>query len=308
MAEQTQTFKEKWLAAVKEKNSILCAGLDPAEFAMGRKEKGLSEGADKLDWAFKYIGAVAPYCAALKPNIQYWKQNGDMQGLEMVIDRAHQEGMVVIEDSKLADIGTTNDAGMFYARHKTVDAITLALFAGNIQEAEKQLRKREIGGIHMCLMSNSDYEREKKKLVPLTGEEEMGYTTKDVITFGDGSKFIPQYIQLAHNSHKFGLDGIVIGAPSKSDPEKGIKGNHITEYEIQTASRYFPDGLVLVPGVGAQGGNAAALFKYFNADHLIVSESRSLMLPNGSNSTPAQQAAAAEKSRDMLNRFRASAT
>ncbi len=37
----TKSFREKWLEAVKEKNSVLCAGLDPAEFGMGRGEKGL---------------------------------------------------------------------------------------------------------------------------------------------------------------------------------------------------------------------------------------------------------------------------
>ena len=66
-----KSFKEKWLEAVHKKNSVLCAGLDPAEYKMGRGENGLSK--DDLSkglWAKKYVETIAPYCAALKPNLQ----------------------------------------------------------------------------------------------------------------------------------------------------------------------------------------------------------------------------------------------
>ncbi|GAH49542.1 unnamed protein product, partial [marine sediment metagenome] len=66
-------FRQKWLEAVEKKNSVLCAGLDPAEFNMGRRDKGLPEGVNKYGWAMRYIGAVAPFVAAIKPNLQYWK-------------------------------------------------------------------------------------------------------------------------------------------------------------------------------------------------------------------------------------------
>jgi len=75
-------FLEKWLEAVNKKNSVLCAGLDPAEFEMERGEKGLPEGIDKKEWSLRYIEAVAPYCAAIKPNIQYWKGGGDLKDLQ----------------------------------------------------------------------------------------------------------------------------------------------------------------------------------------------------------------------------------
>lgn len=316
MAEKIKTFKEKWLAAVKDKGSILCAGLDPAEAAMGRGEKGLPRGVNKLDWSLRYIDAVAPCCAALKPNLRYWlkprtssaNSRGDMENLERITTHAHNRGLIVIQDSKEPDIGSTNDAGLYHGQGKKVDAITLALFAGNMQEAAEQLRNRGLGGIHMCIMSNPDYEREKNKLVLLKDENEEGeYRPGDIVSFGIRAKFVHQYIQLAHDAAKFGIDGLVIGAPSKSDSERGIKGNHIKEYEIERVSTYFQDGLILVPGVGTQGGDADILFKYFNPDHLIVSESRSLMLPSGSDSTPKQQAEAAKKSRDILNNLRTEA-
>ena len=60
------TFLDKWLETVDRKNSVLCAGLDPAEFAMGRGSKGLSAGEHKDGWMLRYIGAVAPFVAAIK--------------------------------------------------------------------------------------------------------------------------------------------------------------------------------------------------------------------------------------------------
>jgi len=71
------SFREKWLAAVDKKNSVLCAGLDLADFEMGRGVEGLPSGVKKRDWTLAYIEAVAPHSAALKPNFQYWKGEGD---------------------------------------------------------------------------------------------------------------------------------------------------------------------------------------------------------------------------------------
>jgi len=308
------SFREKWLNAVDRKNSVLCAGLDPAEFEMGRGKKGLpSILTDKRDWALEYVEAVAPFCAAVKPNIQYWKNaaheidvgtltkrmQGDMKTLEEVSQLAHSLGMVVIDDSKLADIGSTNEAGMYHSEKKGADAVTLALFAGNMEEAAEQLEKWDIGGIHMCLMSNPEYEREKMKLVPVTRSDLSTYARSSA-TMGktiDGVFHTYQYLQLAHDASRYGIDGIVIGAPSKK--------NHIEGFEIEKVrAQVRRDMLVLLPGVGAQGGEADAIWKYFAAENVIVNVGRSLMLPNGSNSTPDEQAATAKHYMEMLNELR----
>jgi len=304
------TFKKKWLEAVDKKNSVLCAGLDPAEFAMERGEKGLPEGAVKRDWALDYVESVASFCAALKPNIQYWKKQGkrietikstpgDMETLVEIVELAHSLGMVVIEDSKLADIGSTNDAGIYHAHDKGFDAVTYSPFAGNMEEAAKQVKKRDMGIITMCLMSNPEYEREKNKLVPLINSKGYYRSFKGKKHFEviNGVTYVKQYIQLAHDAEKYGLDGIVIGAPSAK--------NHISEEEIEIICSYGANQpLVLLPGVGAQGGEADIIWKYFDKDNVIVNVGRSLMLPNGSNSTPEEQAKTAKQYQKMLNKLR----
>jgi len=287
-------FRDKWLEAVEEKNSVLCAGLDPAVYEMGRGPKGLPEGVDKREWSLDYVRKVAPYSAALKPNIQYWKGEGDAEALKEIIKEAHDLGMVVIEDSKLADIGSTNDAGFFYASKRNVDAITFSPFAGNIKEAAEQGHKRGIGVISMVLMSNPDYRREKNKLVNVSEEVEE-YFKADIkwLEKNDGiTPWVPQYIQLAHDAKKYGIDGIVIGAPSKK--------NHITNEEIEAVRRYVGDDmLVLLPGVGHQGGEADVIWKYFDKDNVIVNVGRAMMFPK--EGTPETTA---KYYRDMLNELR----
>lgn len=296
-------FRGKWLEAVEKKNSVLCAGLDPAEFRMGRGEKGLPAGTDKLSWALQYIEAIASYCAALKPNMQYWKKHtggdcrrkSDMDALVEITAMAHARDLVVIDDSKLADIGDTNDAGLYHSQDKSYDAVTFSPFAGNLQEAAQQAHARGIRLISMCLMSNPEYEREKNAWKDIS-DEFNEYPTHYIETIR-GKAHVKQYMQLAHDAQKFGVDGIVIGAPSKD--------NHIKDYEIKNVREYVDDKmLVLLPGVGAQGGEADSIWKYFDKNNVIVNVGRSLMLPKGSMSTPQDQAETAKKYRDMLNELR----
>lgn len=294
------TFREKWLEAVERKNSVICAGLDPAEFKMGRGDEGLPEGADKIRWALAYIKAVSPFVAAIKPNIQYWQKVRGMYALLRIGELARDLGLIVIEDKKLADIGATNDAGIFYASERA-DAVTYSPFAGNLEEVVKQAHARQQGLISMVLMSNPEFKEEKNMFAPVKASE--GYLDEDIIEVQRGKEIVPHvfnYIRLAHLANIYGADGIVVGAPSGK--------NHITDDEIAKARKYAgAEMLVLTTGVGAQGGEAGAIYRHFAPENVIVNVSRGLMFPNGSNSTNEEQAEAAEKYRDMVNAMRSKA-
>jgi len=271
-------FREKWIAAVENKNSVLCAGLDPAAFEMGRGAKGLPDGADKLQWSLDYLNQVAPYCAAVKPNVQYWKHAGDMSALETIGKAARDLGLLVIDDSKLADIGSTNEAGIWHARERA-DALTIAPYAGNMAEAATQAQTWGIGAITMCLMSNPEYETEKNQLAPV---DPTPFDTADLLFSGD-TCYTRRFLKLAHDAQAAGIDGIVIGAPSEK--------NHITDQEIERVRRYAGDEmLVLLPGVDAQGGEAGAIWKHFGPKNVIVNVGRSLMFPEDKTSAEAAQA------------------
>jgi len=288
------SFRERWLEAVDEKNSVLCAGLDPAEFSMGRGAKGLPPGTNKRDWALRYVAAVAPYCAAVKPNFQFWKGAEDVATLMEVSLLADHLGLVVIDDSKLADIGDTNEAGIYFTARRGGHAVTIAPYAGNMDEAQTQAQDAGIGAITMCLMSNPQYEREKNKLVAVGDND--SYNPGDIV-WVDDQHFVRQFMVNANEARLHGLAGIVIGAPSKK--------NHLTTGELAKAKDYAGDEmLVLLPGVGAQGGEAEAIWKYFGANDVIVNVGRGLMFPDKDNSLNAAWAAKAEEYKNILNEKR----
>lgn len=224
-------FRQQWLAAAKNKNSLLCVGIDPAEPAQ-RHAQQIPLGADKLTWSLEIIDAVAPFAAGIKLNRNYYKDIS-RSAMQTLNARIHALGMVSIDDSKLADIGETNDAGIYHAKQEGFDAITYAPFPGNILQAAEQARKHELGLIPLILMSNPEYKL--MKTAQIQGE--------------------PFYLYLARQSAKADVAGVVIGAPSQT--------NHITATEIAEVAALLPEALALVPGIGAQGGELGPILKLF---------------------------------------------
>ncbi len=297
-----KSFKDAWLEAVDKKNSILCAGVDPAECIMGRTDKGsgLPAGTKKRDWVLKYIEAVAPYAAAVKPNVRYMGAENDPALLKEMGDLAQEKEMVFIQDSKEADIGETNDAGIFYAALRGAHAVTLAPFAGNMAEAAKQGLDRRIGLISMCLMSNPEYARVKNRWVDISDDVAF-YEPSDIKDI-DGVPHTKFYLQLARDAHRFGIAGIVLGAPSKT--------NHIKEEEVRKVSQYYgKEGLILVPGIGAQGGEVTMLSQHFEPSRIIANVGRALMFPEPRKAyaTLEDHVSAAKQYQEMLNTLRAKA-
>lgn len=304
------TFREAWQEAVERKNSVLCAGLDPADFEMGRGEEGLPKGIFKDDWAEKYIKTVAPHVAAVKPNFNYWKGRDDGIYLDIITQLCKKFNIVLIDDSKLADIGDTNDAGLYYSKKRGFHAVTIAPYAGNMQQTAEAAKKRGISVITMCLMSNEEYGFEKNALMQIRKDDEIlpehqiFLDNSDVanvqrsirnLTSLEGNRsesYVRRYIQLAHHAQRFGVDGIVIGAPSSK--------NHIQDFELQNVRAYVDNKmLVLLPAVGKQGGDASIIWQYFGRDNVIVNVGRDLMFPGAQ--TWEQKA---EYYKNMLNNTR----
>lgn len=253
-------FRQKWLDAVQRKNSLLCVGIDPAE-AEQRHGQQMPEGMDKAAWTLSIIEAVAPYTAGIKLNRNYFKDLS-RSAMRALNDRVHALGMISIDDSKLADIGDTNDAGIYHAKQEGFDAITYAPFPGNTVQAGQQAKAHELGLIPLVLMSNPEYRLMKTALI--NGE--------------------PLYRFLAKQSAEAGAAGIVIGAPSA--------GNHITPEEIAEVAAILPGALVLVPGIGAQGGELGPIVKLFG-QRTIANVGRAIIYAKD----PAQEA---KKYRDLI--------
>ena len=256
------TFKTRWLETVARKHSLLCVGIDPAELGQ-RPGALLSTSDEKLAFCLDLVTQVAPFASAVKPNRNYFKDFSRAQ-MATLNRRIHECDMLSIDDSKLADIGETNDAGLFHAHAEGFDLITYAPFAGNIKDAAQKAQARNVGLITLVLMSNPEYRVIKEATI--NGMRAFEY--------------------FASEAARWDSPGIVIGAPSPD--------NHITKEEIARVRELVGERLVLVPGMGAQGGEVGAVLQHFGK-MAIINVGRAIM--NAKN-----PATAAQEYRDLIHR------
>ena len=236
-------FIDKFSTLLKEKNSVLCVGLDPA-LPQQREEnvipssylKGVDENTARLNFCLDIIDQVKDYAIAAKPNQQYvigfTKQQH--QKLTKII---RDNGMLSILDYKLNDIGETIRSGIFHLTECGYDAITFNPLPGNLAEAvylahnyAKKIRGYELGIIVLTLMSNP---------------EAVKYM-KEASVHG-----VPLFLKIADDVKNSGADGCVVGATG-----------HVTEDDIKNIrQRVGEDKVFLVPGVGMQRGDPRKVIK-----------------------------------------------
>ncbi|MBC7660703.1 MAG: orotidine 5'-phosphate decarboxylase [Chitinophagaceae bacterium] len=233
----SKNFRGLWADAVERKSSLLCVGIDAAEPGQ-RGAQSYPQGVGKLSWTLGIVDAIAPYAAAVKINRNYYKDfsRSDMQ---ILTQKIREHGMLSIDDTKLADIGDTNAAALYHASQEGYDALTYAPFPGNALQTAEQAKSQGIGLIMLVLMSNPEF-----KLM------------KDALIGG-----LPFYEYLAHQAEKGDVDGVVIGAPSVH--------NHITIDELDKLATILTTATILVPGIGAQGGDIGPILQRFGRRAIV---------------------------------------
>lgn len=230
----SQNFVQKYLDIVKSKDTILCVGLDPA--LPSQREKDVMPTDDRVEFMRNIIKDVAPYTAVIKMNRQYLI-GLSVDELRMLNILIHQNNMLSIIDHKLGDIGSSNDSAIFWFKEESFDAFTFSPFAGNIAQTVNSAHSLDLGVIVLTLMSNPEAVIQKQ------------FTHEDK----------PLFLHIAEECKKHGADGIVVGATG-----------HITNEDIKNIRLAVGDNvIVLVPGVGRQGGNAKTLIHYFGAKTMV---------------------------------------
>jgi len=223
-------FLKKYQKARDEKDSILCAGFDPAIPQQREKNiipenylknKSVEEGI--LAFFEDFLEKVQEHCCAIKPNNQYIFHLG-IDAYKKINSLIHKQGLISILDVKIGDIGSTNDSGFYWMKEMGFDAATFSPFAGNISEALNSAHNFGLGLITLTLMSNPDAIYFMKNA---TIEDKKGY------------EFISEQLK------KHQGDGMVVGATG-----------HVTTKDIQSIRLLAGDEIVmLVPGIGSQQGD-----------------------------------------------------
>ena len=228
-------FKKEYERARKEKDSILCIGLDPA-ISEQRRSNVISKnypgdlGDIIMQFCMEIIEEVAEECCAIKINSQYALFGMSYNKLSKINELIHSHGVLSILDHKLGDIGSSNESALFWTAKSGFDAITFSPYAGNIREATDMAHERELGIIVLDLMSNPEAEGFQKRT-----------------RFNE----TPLFQRVADDVRTAGADGVVVGATT-----------HIREVDIQKIRKLVGDStIMLFPGIGSQGGEVIKIME-----------------------------------------------
>ena len=223
-------FLDQLAEAERQNQSMLCVGLDPEP---SRFPQGLSRDAEGIyDFCAAIVEATADLVIAFKPQIAYFAAHRAEPQLERLLARmkAVAPRVPVILDAKRGDIGSTAEQ---YAREAFerygADAVTLSPFMG-FDSVEPYLRYPGKGAFLLCRTSNpGGDDLQNQRLAGL-----------------DGQPLLYEHVaRLAQGPWNLnGQLGLVVGA---TYPQ-----------EIERVRALAPTLPLLIPGVGAQGGDAAA--------------------------------------------------
>ena len=255
-------FVEQLDRAITQNNSQLCVGLD---VDLSRfPQKYLSSDDPIFNFNREIIAATKDQVCAYKPNSAFYEMYGvyGLSALLKTIEFIHQETKVpVILDAKRGDVGHSSAA---YAKSVfdacKADATTVNPYMGH-DSVQPFLDYQEKGVFILCLTSNVG-----GKDFQAAGQE-------------------PLYISVAKHVKEWnqhGNCGLVVGA-TKPDELKAIKA----------LAGEMP---LLIPGVGAQGGDLEAAVK-FGGQRAIINASRSIIYA-------ADPGAEAKKLKDEINQWR----
>lgn len=263
-------FADRVCEAVERKRSQIVVGLDPVpdqlpvelrgEAVLGRDHAA----AACARFCCGIIDAVAPYAVAVKPQSAFFEALGSdgFRALEEVCEYARSAELLVIADAKRGDIGSTARAyaSAFVEPHgdapPLADAITVNPYLGrDAMEPFLAACRRDGAGI-FCLVKTSNA---------------GGVDVQDV-RLSDG-RLLWQHV--AGLVQEWGED--LIGERGLS--AVGAVVGATFPREVAEARRLLPQAVMLLPGVGAQGGRPADVAAAFTSGpaSALVSASRSII-------------------------------
>ena len=231
-------FTEKLRQRVKSTGSRLCVGLDP--------RPGKHGASDTRDFLLRVIGETAVRAAAFKPNMAYFEAMGieGIEILENILAEIPAE-IPVILDAKRSDIGETQK---YYAQRYfegwNVDAVTLNPFLG--YDSIEPFLDFEGKAVYLLAVTSNpgsaDFQRQELK---------DGRRVFELVT--------------------------ALGERAKAEDRATDVGYVVGLTNAENVLPKMPDAPLLVPGLGAQGGDLGALASAGRSAPDIVNVSRGIL-------------------------------
>jgi orotidine-5'-phosphate decarboxylase len=277
------TFLDMLSAAERQNDSLLCVGLDPEPTKFPDHIKG---DANKIyDFCAAIVDATADLVNSFKPQIAYFAAHRAEWQLERLMEHMRRVAphVPIILDAKRGDIGSTAEQYAIEAFERYgADAVTLSPFMG-WDSVAPYLKFHGKGAFLLCRTSNpGGDDLQNQRLASVEGQPLM-------------YEHIAQLAQGPWNLN--GQLGLVVGATYPK--------------EIERVRELAPTLPLLIPGVGAQGGDAVATVKAglrvsngIATGPIIVNSSRAILYASSGKDFAEQARAVALQTREVLSAAR----
>ncbi len=276
-------FIDQLLHAEARHNSMLCIGLDPEPSKFPTALRG--DASKIYDFCAAIVDATADVAMAFKPQIAYFAAHRAEAQLERLIAhiRAAAPQVPVILDAKRGDIGSTAEQYAIEAFERYgADAVTLSPFMG-FDSVAPYLKYHDKGAFLLCRTSNpGGDDLQSQSLASVPGNPTL-------------FEHIASLVQGPWNLN--GQLGLVVGATYPA--------------EIERVRSLAPTVPLLIPGIGAQGGDALATVRagwrgsvQATTGAIVVSSSRAILYASAGPDFSQAARQEALKTRDLLQTAR----
>ncbi len=276
-------FIDRLARAESRNGSLLCVGLDPEP---ARFPDTLRGDAGKIfDFCAAIVDATADLVLAFKPQIAYFAAHRAEAQLEQLMAHMRRSAphVPVILDAKRGDIGATAEQYAIEAFERYgADAVTLSPFMG-FDSVQPYLKRHDKGAFLLCRTSNpGGDDLQNQRLAGVDGEPLL-------------YEHIARLAQGRWNTN--GQLGLVVGATYPA--------------EIARVRELAPTLPLLIPGVGAQGGDAASTVRAgWRGAHgrstgpIVVNSSRAILYASAGADFVDAARNEARRTRDVLQAAR----
>ena len=268
------SFSEKLSAATASNDSLVCVGLDPVPPRLPESLRG--EPDPVLAFNRLIIDCTCDLVCAYKPNFAFYCALGraGWDALEATIEHV-PDGIPVVLDAKAGDIGSTAERyAVMLFEELGADAATANPYMGR-DAMEPFLAYRDKGTFLLCLTSNPGAADIMKQQLP------------------DGRTVYEEVAARAARWNQFGNCGLVVGATQAG--------------AMQSIRALAPELPILVPGVGAQGGDLETAVRSAarpDGTGLLVNASRSILYASAGDDFAEAARNAAATLREEINQYR----
>ena len=273
-------FLDKLLAVSRQQDSLLCVGLDPEQERLPSRLQNMPAARAVTYFCQAIIEATAPYVCAFKPNLAFFEVLGPegMYVFQKVL-QAVPGHIPIIVDAKRGDLGNTarNYAATVFDIY-ACDAVTVNPYLG-YDSVAPFLAYEEKAVFFLCRTSNPS-----------------AHDFQDLLVCEEKGQVRPLYEEIAKHVqlwNRIGNCGLVVGA---TYPQ-----------ELNTIRAMCPDMPILIPGVGAQGGNLEASVLAgvdISGEKAIISVSRAILYAGDGDNYAVSAAIEARKLRNRINEVR----